>query len=154
MHCRNMEALQTTIVGETPEAWALEVACIATLAERARLENLQQALDDRARRHVPSSSRRHRQLFPTVPKDDCQVFCTPIQNVVADAHIAESIQLSRSVAGRGLQQIRALLRAAREQNSAISQSRNRIYISSVVADTIQSTRSPRSPLQRDDRGYH
>ena len=37
---RNMDALHTPIVGETPEARALEDARLANLAERARLENL------------------------------------------------------------------------------------------------------------------
>ena len=46
---RNMDALHTPIVGETPEARALEDARLANLAERTRLENLQRALDERAR---------------------------------------------------------------------------------------------------------
>ena len=50
-----------------------------------------------------------------------------IQNLTAAAHIAESIQPSRSEAGRGLEQIMALLRAAGDQNSAVSQSWNRIH---------------------------
>ena len=37
---RNMDALHTPIVGETPEAQALEEARLANLAERTRLENL------------------------------------------------------------------------------------------------------------------
>ena len=45
---RNMDALHTPIVGETPEARALEDARLANLAERTRLENLQRALDERA----------------------------------------------------------------------------------------------------------
>ena len=44
----NMDALHTPIVGETPEAHALEDARLANLAERTRLENLQRALDERA----------------------------------------------------------------------------------------------------------
>ena len=55
---RNMDALHTPIVGETPEARALEDARLANLAERTRLENLQRALDERARQWVPESSRR------------------------------------------------------------------------------------------------
>ena len=58
---RNMDALHTPIAGETPEARALEDARLANLAERTRLENLQRALDERARQRVPESSRR--QLF-------------------------------------------------------------------------------------------
>ena len=54
----NMDALHTPIVGETPEARALEDARLANLAERTRLENLQRALDKRARQRVPESSRR------------------------------------------------------------------------------------------------
>ena len=57
-----MDALHTPIVGETLEARALEDACLANLAERTRLENLQRALDERAQQRVPDSSRR--QLFP------------------------------------------------------------------------------------------
>ena len=68
---RNMDALHTPIVGETPEACALEDARLANLAERTRLENLQRALDERARQRVPESSRR--QLFPPP-----QVYQTPI----------------------------------------------------------------------------
>ena len=52
-----MEALQTPIIGESAEARALEAVRLATLAERTRLENLQQSLDVRARRLVPLSSR-------------------------------------------------------------------------------------------------
>ena len=47
LHRRNMHALHTPIVGETPEARALEEARLANLAERTRLENLQHAIDSR-----------------------------------------------------------------------------------------------------------
>ena len=57
-----MDALHTPIAGETPEARALEEAHLANLAERTRLENLQRALDERARQRVTNSNRR--QLFP------------------------------------------------------------------------------------------
>ena len=53
---RNMDALHNPIVGETPEARALEDARLANLAERTRLENLQRALDERARQRIPDSS--------------------------------------------------------------------------------------------------
>ena len=46
---RNMDALHTPIIGETPEARALEEARLANLAERTGLENLQHAVDKRAR---------------------------------------------------------------------------------------------------------
>ena len=46
---RNMDALHTPIVGETPEARALENARLANLAERTRLENLQRILDEQVR---------------------------------------------------------------------------------------------------------
>ena len=59
---RNMGALHTPIIGETPEARALEDARLANLAERTRLENLQRILDGRARQRALESSRR--QLFP------------------------------------------------------------------------------------------
>ena len=55
---RTEQALQTPIVGTTPEAQALEAVRQANLAEHNRLEALQKSLDDRARRqHQPSSSR-------------------------------------------------------------------------------------------------
>src|SRR3954462_15476641 len=41
---RNMDALHTPIVGETPEARASEEARLANLAERTQLENLQRVL--------------------------------------------------------------------------------------------------------------
>ena len=103
-----MEALHTPIIGETSEARALEAAHLGTLAERTRLENLQHSLEEHARRQIPESSRRHWRLFPPEP----QVYRTPVQNLAAATHIAESIQSSRSEAGIGLLQIRALLRAA------------------------------------------
>ena len=108
-----MDALHTPIIGETPEARALEDACLANLAERTRLENLQRELNECAQQQILESSRR--QLFPPP-----QVYRTPIQNLAAAARIAESIQPSQSEAGRGLLQIRALLRAAGDQNSADS----------------------------------
>ena len=49
-------------------------------------------------------------------------------------------------------QIRALLRAAGEQNTAVSQSRNRIHNRSMMADTVQSAHSPRSPRGVRDMG--
>ena len=49
LHRRNMEALQTPIIGETAEAQAFEAVRLATLAERTRLENLQHSLDEHAR---------------------------------------------------------------------------------------------------------
>ena len=55
---RNMDALHTPIIGETHEARALEDARLANLAERTQLENLQRALDERARQRVLESSRR------------------------------------------------------------------------------------------------
>ena len=68
---RNTDALRTPIVGESPEARALEDARLANLAERTRLENLQRALDEQARQWAPESSRR--QLFPPT-----QVYRTPV----------------------------------------------------------------------------
>ena len=142
---RNMDALHTPIAGETPEDRALEEARLANLAERTRLENLQRALDERARQRVTNSNRR--QLFP----QPTQVYRTPIQNLAAAARIAESIQPSQSEAGRGLMQIRDLLRAAGDQNSVVSQSRNRIHNRSVAVNTVQSAHSLRSPPRRVGR---
>ena len=81
LHRRNVEALHTPIIGETSEARALEAARLATLAERTRQDNLQHALDERARWQIPESSRWQRQLFPPEP----QVYRTPIQNLTAAA---------------------------------------------------------------------
>ena len=127
----------------------MEAVRLATLAERTRLENLQHSLDERARRLIAKSSRRPRQLFPP----ETQVFRTPIQNLAAAARIAESIQPSRSEAGRGLEQIRTLLRAAGDQNFVVFQSRNRIHSKSVRGDTVQSAHSPRSPLRHGGRDH-
>ena len=74
-----MDALYTPIIGETPEARALEDARLANLAERTQLENLQHALDESAQERIHESSRR--QLFLPPPK----VYCTPIQNLTATA---------------------------------------------------------------------
>ena len=82
-----MDALHTPIVGGTPEARALEEVRLANVAERARLENLQRALDERARQRIPEASRR-RLFSPT------QVYRTPIQNLAAATRIVESIQPS------------------------------------------------------------
>ena len=57
LHRRNVEVLQTPIIGETIEARDLEAVRLATLAERTRLENLQHSLDKCARRLIPKSSR-------------------------------------------------------------------------------------------------
>ena len=46
-----------------------------------------------------------------------------------------------------MEQIKTLLRAAGDQNSAVSQSRSRIHSRSVRVDTVQSAHSPRSPLR-------
>ena len=74
LHRRNEEALHTPIIRETAEAQALEDVRLATLAEHARLDNLQHCLDERAHRLIPGSSRHTRQLFPP----ETYVFCTPI----------------------------------------------------------------------------
>ena len=88
--------------------------------------------------------------FPPQPK----VYRTPIQNLTAVARIAKSIQPSQSEAGRGLMQIRALLRAAGEENTEVSQSRNRIHSKSVAADMVQSAHSLRSPPRHEGRGQY
>ena len=54
----NMDALHTPIVGETPEAWALEEVRLDNLAEHTRLDNLQRSLDKHAREWVPESNQR------------------------------------------------------------------------------------------------
>ena len=70
-----MDALHTPIVGETPEARALEEVRLANLAECTPLDNLQRALDEHAQERIHESSRR--QLFPPPPK----VYRTPIQKI-------------------------------------------------------------------------
>ena len=44
-----------------------------------------------------------------------------------------------------------MLRAVGEQNTTVSQSWNRIHSRSMVADTVQSAHSPRSPPRREGR---
>ena len=66
LRCCNMDALHTPIVGETPEARALEEVRLANLAEHTRLDNLQRDLDKRAQERIHESNQR--QLFPTPPK--------------------------------------------------------------------------------------
>lgn len=57
------QTLQTPIATNTPKGVALEAARLATLAERARLEQREKALEARAR-EISSSSRPRRQLWP------------------------------------------------------------------------------------------
>ena len=91
-----------------------------------RVWDLQKSLKDCTRTQPPNPNRWQWQLFLSGSQNGYQVFRTPIQNVATAARIADSIQPSRSEAGEGLRQIRALLRAAREQNSAVSQSRKQV----------------------------
>ncbi|KAI4983988.1 hypothetical protein ZWY2020_040778 [Hordeum vulgare] len=80
------------------------------------------------RQHHHSAIRRTRQ-------SNVEVFRTPVLNLAAAAKIADSLQLTDSEAGRGIEQIRALLHTAQQQNSAVSQSHNRIHNSFVHANT-------------------
>lgn len=57
------QTLHTPIIATTPEALALESACMVTLAERTRIEQREKALEDYIR-SLPSSSRSRRLLFP------------------------------------------------------------------------------------------
>ncbi|KAI4987189.1 hypothetical protein ZWY2020_019989 [Hordeum vulgare] len=87
------------------------------------------------RQHHRSSSRRTCQ-------SNVEVFRTPILNLVAAARIADSLQPTDSEPGRGIEQIRALLDMAQQQNSVVSQSHNMIHNSSVHANTHRSVFSP------------
>ncbi|KAI5015603.1 hypothetical protein ZWY2020_056993 [Hordeum vulgare] len=84
-----------------------------------------------------SASRRTRQ-------SNMEVFRTPVLNLAAAAKIADSLQLTDSEAGRGIEQIRALLHTTQQQNPAVSQSHNRIHNSSIRANTHRSVHSPGS----------
>lgn len=84
-------------------------------------------------------------------RSNVEVFRTPVLNLAAAAKIADSLQPTDSEAGRGIEQIRALLHTAQQQNSAVSQSHNRIHNSSVHANTHRSVHSPDSH-QRHRRG--
>ncbi|KAI4980759.1 hypothetical protein ZWY2020_021244 [Hordeum vulgare] len=77
-------------------------------------------------------------------QSNVEVFRTPILNLAAAAKIADSLQPTDSEAGRGIEQIRALLHMAQQQNSAVSQSHSRIHNSSVHANTHRSVFSPDS----------
>ncbi|KAI4985303.1 hypothetical protein ZWY2020_017933 [Hordeum vulgare] len=92
---------------------------------------------DACRQHRRSASRRTRQ-------SNVEVFRTPVLNQAAVAKIADSLQPTNSEAGRGIEQIRAVLHTAQQQNSAVSQSHNRIHNSSVHANTHRSVFSPDS----------
>ncbi|KAI5016431.1 hypothetical protein ZWY2020_006282 [Hordeum vulgare] len=63
---------------------------------------------------------------------------------LAAAKIADSLEPTDSEAGIGIEQIRALLHTVQQQNSAVSQSHNRIHNSSVHANTHRSVFSPDS----------
>ncbi|KAE8800697.1 hypothetical protein D1007_23696 [Hordeum vulgare] len=93
------------------------------------------------RQHHRSASRRTRQ-------SNVEVFRTPILNLAAAARIADSLQPTDSVAGRGIEQIRALLHTVQQQILAVSQSQNRIHNSSVRANTHRSVFSPDSHQRR------
>ncbi|KAI5014579.1 hypothetical protein ZWY2020_055969 [Hordeum vulgare] len=67
-------------------------------------------------------------------RSNVELFRTPLLNLAAAAKIADSLQPTDSEAGRGIEQIRALLHTAQQQNSSVSQSHNRIYNSSVHAN--------------------
>ncbi|KAI5017077.1 hypothetical protein ZWY2020_037455 [Hordeum vulgare] len=82
-----------------------------------------------ARRPPRRSASRHTR------RSNVELFRTPLLNLAAAAKIADSLQPTDSEAGRGIEQIRALLHTAQQQNSAVSQSHNRIHNSSVHANT-------------------
>ena len=63
--------------------------------------------------HPRSSSQRARQ-------SNVEVFRTPILNLAAATRIADSLQPTDSEAGRGIEQIRALLHTTQQQNSVVS----------------------------------
>ncbi|KAI4995414.1 hypothetical protein ZWY2020_035317 [Hordeum vulgare] len=89
-----------------------------------------------ARRPPRRSASRHTR------RSNVELFRTPLLNLAAAAKIADSLQPTDSEAGRGIEQIRALLHTAQQQNSAVSQSHNRIHNSSVHANTHRSVHSP------------
>ncbi|KAI5022128.1 hypothetical protein ZWY2020_058858 [Hordeum vulgare] len=80
-----------------------------------------------ARRPPRRSASRHTR------RSNVELFRTPILNLAAAAKIADSLQPTDSEAGRGIEQIRYCCTA--QQNSAVSQSHNRIHNSSVHANT-------------------
>ena len=84
-----------------------------------------------------SASRRTRQ-------SNVEVFHTPVLNLAAAAKIVDSLQPTDSEPCRGIEQIRALLHTTQQQNSAVSQSHNRIHNSAVHANTHRSVFSPDS----------
>ncbi|KAI4976422.1 hypothetical protein ZWY2020_050029 [Hordeum vulgare] len=67
-----------------------------------------------ARRPPRRSASRHTRW------SNVELFRTPLLNLAAAAKIADSLQPTDSEAGRGIEQIRALLHAAQQQNSAVS----------------------------------
>ncbi|KAI4992375.1 hypothetical protein ZWY2020_051792 [Hordeum vulgare] len=91
-----------------------------------------------ARRPPRCSASRHTR------RSNVELFRTPLLNLAAAAKIADSLQPTDSEAGRGIEQIRALLHTAQQQNSAVSQSHNRIHNSSIHANTHRSVHGPGS----------
>ncbi|KAI5014390.1 hypothetical protein ZWY2020_055780 [Hordeum vulgare] len=77
-------------------------------------------------------------------QSNVEVFRTPVLNLAAAAKIADSLQPTDSKAGRGIEQIRVLLHMAQQQNSAVSQSHNRIHNGYVHANMHRSVFSPDS----------
>ncbi|KAI5002795.1 hypothetical protein ZWY2020_027445 [Hordeum vulgare] len=78
-------------------------------------------------------------------RSNVELFRTPILNLAAASKIVDSFQPTDSEAGRGIEQIRALLHTAQQQNLAVSESHNRIHNSSVHANTHRSVHNPGSP---------
>lgn len=79
----------------------LESMCLATLAERTCLEQLQKTLKDCASQQA-SPSRNRRLLFLNNENRNYRVLHTPLLNLAAATQIANSIQPSGSVVGEGV----------------------------------------------------
>lgn len=90
----------------------------------------------------------HRSASRRTRQSNVEVFRTPVLNLAAATKIADSLQPTDSEAGRAIEQIRALLHTVQLQNSAVSQSHNRIHNSSVHANTHRSVYSPDSHQRR------
>ncbi|KAI4996879.1 hypothetical protein ZWY2020_052221 [Hordeum vulgare] len=106
-----------------------------------RNENEVGESSDAHHQHHSSASRCTRQ-------NNMEVFRTPVLNLAAAAKIVDSLQPTDSEAGRGIEQICALLHTTQQQNSAVSQSHNRIHNSSVHANTHRSVYSLHSHQRR------
>src|SRR3954469_19353941 len=149
------QMLQTPIDTSTPEGQHLEAARQTNLAERQRLAELQNTLENQAREVARlRQSRTSRQLRGGGEEGPFRALNTPMENLIAATRIANSLQPSGSAA-EGIEHLVFLLQKAVEQNAEVSQSLQRVHSNPPLTGTSQSVYTPRrnknhSPRNRGD----